>query len=93
MQQEPQRRRLVWCPEDGFSMSDLLHDSIDLFRPAGWFRILFFDPDKIFDCRDAAENPATNAFPRDLSEPTLHQVQPRRASGIRFTLIVWKMPG
>jgi hypothetical protein len=64
-------------------MSDLLQDRIDLFRPDERFGILVVDPDEIFDCRDefrdAAENPATNAFARNLSEPSLHQVQPGRA--------------
>ena len=63
-------------------MSDLFQDSIDLFRPDERFGVLVVDPDEIFDCRDefrdAAENPATNAFARDLCEPSLHQVQPGR---------------
>ena len=73
---------LVWCPEDSFTMSDLFQDRIYLFRPDERFGILVVDADEIFDCgdefRDTAENPATNAFPRNLSEPSLHQVQPGR---------------
>ena len=72
----------MWCPDDGFTMSDLLQDRIDLFRPDERFGILVVDLDEIFDrgdeFRDTAENPATNAFARDLSEPSLHQVQPGR---------------
>ena len=63
-------------------MSDLLQDRVDLFRPDERFGILVVDLDEIFDCgdefRDTAENPATDAFARDLSEPSLHQVQPGR---------------
>ena len=63
-------------------MSDLFQDRIDLFRPDERFGILVVDPDEIFDrgdeFRDAAENPATNAFARDLCKPSLHQVQPGR---------------
>jgi len=61
MQQEPQRRRLAWCPEDSYTMSNLLQDSGDLFRPDERFVILIVDSDKIYDCReefrDAAETP------------------------------------
>ena len=75
-------RELVWCPDVGFTMSDLFQDGVGLFRPDERFGILVSDPDEIFDrhdeFRDAAENSATNAFPRDLSEPPLHQVQPGR---------------
>jgi len=72
----------VCCPGDGFTMgmSDLFQDSIDFFRPDEWLGILVIDPHELIDCsdefRDAAENSTTNAFPRDLSEPSRHKVQP-----------------
>jgi hypothetical protein len=57
-------------------------DGIDLFRPNERLGILVVDPNELFYCHDqflnTAENSSTNAFPRDLSEPSLHQVQPRR---------------
>ena len=76
-------------------MSDLVQDGINLFRPDERLGILVVDPDEVFDrrdeFRDAAKDPTTNALPRDLSEPSLHQVQPGR-TGRREMKVETGMP-
>jgi len=59
-------------------MGDLFQDGIDFFRPDERLGIVVVGPDEVLDSHDEfldiAENTATNALPRNLSEPSFHEI-------------------
>ena len=63
-------------------MADLFQDVFDLFGPNKWFWIFVVDQNKFIDRRDqlryASENASPDPLARDLSEPSLYKVHPRR---------------
>ena len=66
-------------------MRDLFQNFFRLLCPDKGLGIFVVHADEVLDGRhqlgNAPENTATDALAGDFAEPTLHQIQPRRARG------------
>ena len=70
------------CPENDFTLPDLVQDGVDSNAPHERFRLRVVVPEIVLDGRDQFLDDAEDATPkvllRQLAEPAFDQVEPRK---------------